>query len=93
MYGGRAEGEGEMMPARPSHLPHNLERTALQKLSATPGLPSAKLYPAGKQTITGMLAKGWIERQSDASGGARYRITLAGEAALKAKIPFDPSGR
>jgi hypothetical protein len=26
MSGGRAEGEGEMMPARPRHIPHNTER-------------------------------------------------------------------
>ena len=32
------------------------------------------------------VAKGWIEKQMDANRGARYRITLAGEAALKAKF-------
>ena len=77
------------MPPRPSHLPHNLERTALQKMSATQGLPLAQLHPAGKQTIARMVAKGWIEREIDASAGAKYRITRAGEAALKAKIPGD----
>ena len=81
------------MPSRPRHLPHNLERSALQKMSATQGLPLAKLHPAGKQTIAGMIAKGWIEKQIDAGPGARYRITPAGEAALKAKIPFGPSAR
>jgi DNA-binding PadR family transcriptional regulator len=70
-----------------SHLPHNLERTALQKMSATQGLPLAQLHPAGIQTIARMVAKGWIERQLDARAGARYCITPAGEAALKAKIP------
>lgn len=30
------------------------------------------------------VAKGWIEKQMDAN--SRYRITLAGEAALKAKF-------
>jgi DNA-binding PadR family transcriptional regulator len=58
---------------------------------ATPGLSSVQLHPAGKQTIAGMVAKGWIEMQMDANGGARYRITPDGEAALKAKIPS--SGR
>jgi hypothetical protein len=43
---------------------------------ATPGLSSVQLHPAGKQTIAGMVAKGWIEMQMDANGGARYRITL-----------------
>jgi len=45
------------------------------------------LHPAGKQTIAGMIAKGWIELQMTASGGTRYRITPDGKAALKAKIP------
>jgi hypothetical protein len=75
------------VPARPSHLPHNLERTALQKLRATQGLPLAQLHPAGLQTVVKMVAKGWIERKPDARGATRYCITPAGEAALKAKIP------
>jgi hypothetical protein len=77
------------MPPRPSHLPHNLERTALQKLCATQGLLLAQLHPAGPQTIARMLEKGWIERQSDNIGGTRYCITPAGKAALKAKLPLD----
>ena len=79
------------MPARPSHLPHNLERTALQKLSGRDGLPVAKLHPTGKKTIAGMIAKGWIQKQ--VNGGETFRITPAGEAALKAKIPIDAFGR
>jgi DNA-binding PadR family transcriptional regulator len=75
------------MPARPSHIPHNLERTTLQKMNATEGLPARQLYPAGQVTLDGMIAKGWIEKQMDANRGVRYRITPAGEAALKAKIP------
>jgi hypothetical protein len=76
------------MPSRPSHLPHNLERTALQKMSAEKGLPSSKLHPAGKSTIAGMLAKGWIVKQMAAGDGVKYLITPAGETALKAKIPL-----
>jgi hypothetical protein len=45
------------MPARPSHIPHAVERTTLQKMSATAGVPLEKLHPAGKQTVAGMLAK------------------------------------
>lgn len=77
------------MPARPSHIPHNGERTILQKLRETPALPLAKLQPAGRQTIAGMVAKGWIEQQLDARAVARFSITPAGEAAFKAKIPGD----
>jgi hypothetical protein len=85
--------EGEMMPARPSHIPHNLERTTLQKMSTIQGLSSEQLHPAGKQTIAGMLAKGWIEMRSDGRGGTGYSITPAGEAALKTKIPDQPQRR
>jgi hypothetical protein len=72
------------MPARPSHIPHAIERTALQKMSAIRGLSPDQLHPAGTQTIARMLAKGWIERQSD---GRTYCITPAGDAALRTPIP------
>ena len=78
------------MPARPSHIPHNLERTTLQKMNATAWLLAKQLYPAGQVTLNGMMAKGWIDKQMDAKAGARYRITAAGEAALKTKIPDAP---
>jgi hypothetical protein len=72
------------MPARPSHIPHTTERTALQKMSRTRGLPAEKMHPAGKRIIASMLAKGWIEKQAD---GRTYWITSAGEEALRAIIP------
>lgn len=75
------------MPARSRLIPHNLERSALQKMSADIGLPLRKLHPAGQKTIPAMLAKGWIEEQTDADGMSGYVFTPAGEAALKAKIP------
>jgi len=56
------------MPARTSHIPHAVERSTLQKMNLTEGLPIEKLHPAGRQTIAGMLAKGWIERRSDDRG-------------------------
>jgi len=57
-------------------------------MSTTQGLPSTQMHPAGKSTIAGMLAKGWIKTQMVPGGGASYLITPAGEAALKAKIPL-----
>ena len=78
------------MPVRASHIPHNLERTTLQKMNVTEGLILRQLYPAGQVTLDKMIAKGWIEKQTDASEGARYRITPAGQAELKAKIPDAP---
>jgi DNA-binding PadR family transcriptional regulator len=56
----------------------------MQNMRVHGELPLAKLYPTGKPTLERMLAKGWIE-----VGGSpeTYRITPAGEAALKAKIP------
>ena len=58
-------------------------------MSATHGLPLAQLHSAGKRTIAGMVEKGWVEKQIDANMGERFRITPAGEAALKAKIPAE----
>jgi hypothetical protein len=75
------------MPARPSHIPHTNERTALQRMSVTKGLSSEELHPAGKQAIASMVAKGWIERRSNDHGRPFYFITPAGQAALKAPIP------
>ena len=73
------------MATRPDHIPHNVERSALQKMSPNAGLPEERLHPAGGRTIAGMIAKGWIEKLSD---GRTYCITPAGEAALRAVIPF-----
>ena len=80
------------MPPRPRHIPHNIERTALQKMSATQGLTLAQLHPAGEKTIAGMMAKGWVEKLVD-DAGTKYCMTPAGEAAFKAKIPTDDFGR
>jgi hypothetical protein len=76
------------MPAGSSHIPNHRERSALQKMRADEGLSSSELHPAGKSTIAGMLAKGWIKKQMIVSRGARYLITPEGQAALKAKIPL-----
>ena len=65
------------MPPRLSHLPHNLERTALQKLSATRGLLLAQLHPAGKQTVAGMEAK----------AGSRSSQTLVGARDIASRRP------
>jgi len=72
------------MPARPSHIPQAKERTALQKMSLTQGITPVELFPAGKQMIESMAAKGWIKKQPD---GRTYCITPAGNEALKAVIP------
>ena len=39
------------MAPRPTHIPHNVERTALQKMSPTRGLTTERLYPAGSQRL------------------------------------------
>ena len=74
------------MPPRPSHIPHSIERSALQKLLNGQALSLVALHPAGKDTVAGLLAKGWIASEAHAHG-VRYRITAAGEEAFKAKIP------
>jgi hypothetical protein len=47
-------------------------------------MPSEKLYPAGKQIVAKMVAKGWIERRSDDHVCC---ITATGLEALRAPIP------
>jgi predicted transcriptional regulator len=69
-----------IVPAPPPHIPRANERTVLQKLTLTRGLSLEQLYPAGKQLIDSMVAKGWIEKQDD---GRTYCRTPKGEAALK----------
>ena len=54
-------------------------------------LPFVKLHPAGKDTIAGLLSKGWIASHVSAHG-TRYRITDAGESAFKARIPSSKAG-
>jgi predicted transcriptional regulator len=49
-------------------------------LTLTRGLSQDQLYPAGKQLIDSMVAKGWIVKQPD---GRTYCRTPQGEAALK----------
>ncbi|MES2030406.1 MAG: hypothetical protein V4477_14605 [Pseudomonadota bacterium] len=79
------------MPTRASHLPHYVERTALQKLRATPGLSALHLMPAGPKTLSKMVEKTWIAPQ--AGSPTRYCITPEGEAALKAEIPMPRSAQ
>jgi hypothetical protein len=73
------------MPSRPSHLPNHRERTAMQLLRAHGELPLLKLHPTGPTTIAKMVQKDWVERV----GSDSYRITPAGEAALRAELPED----
>ena len=70
------------MPAPPLHIPRADERTVLQKLSLTSGLPPEKL--AGRKLIAKMLAKGWIRKQPD---GRTYCKTSKGVEALKTFLP------
>ena len=71
------------MTPRDAHLPNHRERTAMLLLRTHGELPLLKLYPTGLSTITRMVEKAWVERV----GSNLYRITPAGEAALKAELP------
>ena len=71
------------MPPRASHIPTHQERSILQMLHERGGeLHKRQLQPAAA-TITKVAAKGWIE----VTERATYRITAAGLAVMKAKIP------
>lgn len=71
------------MPLRASHIPTHQERTILQMLHERGGeLHKRRLQPAAV-TINKMIAKGWIEVTEPST----YRISSAGIAAMKSKIP------
>jgi hypothetical protein len=76
------------MPARPSHLPSHIERRALLELRSRGELSARELEPTGRPSILKMMAKGWVE---DCGSAETYRITPAGEAALRAPLPMHRS--
>ena len=76
------------MPPRVNYIPTHPERTAMHKLRQG-DFPLAQLGLIGMTTIDKMIAKGWILRLGWGANSA-YRITPAGEAALKEKIPSQP---
>jgi DNA-binding transcriptional regulator PaaX len=73
------------VPPRVSSLPHNGERHALQALLSGTWKPERLLYPTKRRTLSGMVAKGWIEQ----NGGAQfeYKITDAGREAMRRQMP------
>ena len=64
----------------------NVKRNALQRMRAAGGEMTLKaLAPTTHRTIVKMIEKGWVERGSDSR---TYRITPAGDAELRAKMPI-----
>ena len=57
----------------------------MQKLAAHGELSTRSLEPTGQRTILKMAAKGWVER---GGLGGTYRITSAGDRALRAQLPM-----
>jgi hypothetical protein len=55
--------------------------------NAEQALPSSKLHPAGKKTVAGMLAKGWIKEQMVGDQGASYVITPEGKIGIEGENP------
>jgi hypothetical protein len=78
------------MPPRASHLPNIYERTVLQRLRGVSELAVAQLPSTSSQTIKNLLAKDWIEH---GSSDRVYRMTPAGEAALRAALPMNKANR
>jgi hypothetical protein len=76
------------MPARAKHLPNHFERTILQKLRTRDELSARNLEPTGHGIILKLMAKGWIER---GTSSGHYRITPAGDAALRTPLPIKPT--
>jgi DNA-binding IclR family transcriptional regulator len=73
------------VPARPSHLPTNSERDALQRLRASGEMTLKALGPTTHRVVLKMIVKGWVEHGSESR---TYRITAEGDAALRAKMPL-----
>lgn len=71
------------MPARASHIPTYRERSILQILHERGGELHTRQFQPAAVTINRMIAKGWIEIPA----AFTFRITVAGLAAMKAKIP------
>jgi hypothetical protein len=79
---GRARKENNAAEASSHSAQHRTNRAAKDEPHAR--LTFEEMHPAGKQTVAGMVAKGWIEKQPD---GRTFCITPAGDAALKTIIP------
>ena len=75
------------MALRSPSLPNHIERSLLQQIRAN---QSIRLdFPYSKPTLARLAAKGWIEEILSQGGQPNYRITVAGDAAFKAKIPTE----
>lgn len=67
------------MPAPPPNVPNYYERAAMDAIRGD------LRYRASPAQILKLLRKGWIVRDID-NGSGQYKITIAGEEALKAKL-------
>ena len=75
------------MPARDPSLPYIQERQALQGLLSGGWKSARALFPThGEITLAKMVGKGWVEPRR--SGSVEYRITDAGRAAFRARLPL-----
>jgi hypothetical protein len=73
------------MPTRPSEFPTTIERSILQKIRT--GKEVRFDEPGSKPALVRVLKKGWAE-EVQGSASVAYRITPAGEDAMKARIPL-----
>jgi hypothetical protein len=68
-------------------LPYIQERQALQIVLSGSWKPVRALFPThGAITLAKMIGKGWVEPRR--SGSVEYRITDAGRAAFRARLPL-----
>jgi hypothetical protein len=73
------------MPTRPSEFPTTFERSILQKIRTGKEIQFDE--PGSKPALVRVLKKGWAE-EVQGSAPVAYRLTPAGEDALKALIPL-----
>ena len=76
----------ENVPSRDPSLPYIQERQALQNLLSGGWKPARAIFPTnGEITLAKMVRKGWVERRR--LGLLEFRITDAGRAAFRARLP------
>ena len=64
------------------------QREVLQLLMSGDWMPLLKLIAVGDRLVGNLVQAGWIERNPDVKTSALYRITEAGRAAYRTRVPI-----
>ena len=64
------------------------QREVLQFLISGDWIPRLKLIAVGDRLLGNLVQAGWIERSPDVTTSDLYRITEAGRAAYRTRVPI-----